>query len=129
MRWAIAIFVVIASSATFTCLAPRLGAGRAFPLVFAVFMLLVVGARGWERTQAQWLRIGANGLWLWHGQDAAPVEARITGCSQWSNRLLILAIAGENERLNPLFVAADAVPASVFLELSVLGRRGSPASL
>ncbi|WP_228975555.1 hypothetical protein [Paraburkholderia gardini] len=129
VRWAIAIFVMIATSAMFTCLAPRPGAGPALPLVFTVFILLAASARGWERTQPRWLRIGANGLWLWNERDATPVQARITGCSQWSNRLLILAIAGETGPLKPLFIAADAVPASVFLELSVLGRRGSPTSL
>ncbi|TAL95781.1 MAG: hypothetical protein EPN73_12535 [Paraburkholderia sp.] len=129
VRWAIAIFVAIATSATFSCLASRPGAGPALPPAFAVFILLTASARGWERAQPRWLRIGANGLWLWNARDAAPVQARITGCSQWSNRLLVLAIEGESGHLKPLLIAADAVPASVFLELSVLGRRGSPASL
>jgi hypothetical protein len=129
VRCAIAIFVLIAISATFTCLAPRLGVGPALSLVFAVFALLIFSARDWEGAQPRWLRIGANGLWLWSGSDGTPIQAGITGCSQWSDRLLILAITGEKGRLKPLFIAADAVPASVFLELSVLGRRGSQASL
>ncbi|MGF6755302.1 protein YgfX [Paraburkholderia sp. GAS42] len=129
LRWVTAAFILIAAATVVACAAPRLGVWLAFPPALAVFALLAISALAWERRQPRELKIGANGLSLWKEAGGAPVQARITGCSQWSDRLLILALAGESGRLNPLFIAADALPADVFRELSVLGRRGSPTSL
>ena len=55
------------------------------------------------------------------------VQGHIAGCCRWSNRLLILALVQEEGRKRSLLLPADSLPAGVFRELSVLGRRAAGA--
>ena len=77
-----------------------------------------------ERAQPAALKIGPDGLSAWGRAGKLLAQGRIAGCSQWSGRLLILALAaGSRGAPRTLLLAADALPAPVFRELSVLGRR------
>ncbi|ASW00350.1 hypothetical protein CJU94_10405 [Paraburkholderia aromaticivorans] len=124
---ALAVFVLTATSAVFACLASHLGASQAVPLTLVIWAWLTLCALRYERARPVALKIGAHGLSLWGRTGALLAQGRITGCSQWSGRLLILALRPEQGRSRTLLLAADALPAPVFRELAVLGRRGAGA--
>lgn len=122
---ALALFVVTATSAVFACLASHLGGWQAGPLTLAVWACLALGALRYGRAQPAALKLGADGLWVWSRTGALLAHGRIAGCSQWSGRLLILALMPERGRMRTVLLAADALPAPVFRELAVLGRCGA----
>jgi hypothetical protein len=127
MRAALGIFVLTATSAAYACFASHLGTWRALPLTLAVAASLMLGARRHERAQPAALRFGRDELSVWDQAGTLLMQGRITGCSQWSSRLLILALQPEAGRARTLLIAADALPAPVFRQLSVLGRRAAGA--
>ncbi|KAA1004018.1 hypothetical protein FVF58_34140 [Paraburkholderia panacisoli] len=127
MRGALGIFVLTATWAAYACLASHLGAWQALPLTLAVAASLMLGARRHERAQPAALKIGQDELSVWGGAGTLLIRGRITGCSQWSGRLLILALQPEAGRARSLLITADALPAPVFRQLSVLGRRAAGA--
>jgi len=127
MRAALGVFVLTAMWAVYAVLASRLGAWQAVPPTLAVAALLTLCATCHERAQPVVLKIGREGLTAWDRAGALRIQGRIAGCAQWSKRLLILALVQEDGRKRSLLLTADALPASVFRELSVLGRRGAGA--
>ncbi|MEZ0601374.1 protein YgfX [Paraburkholderia sp. IW21] len=127
MRAALGFFVLTAALAVFTCLAWHLGAWRALPLTLVVVALLALYVTKHERAQPAALKIGRDGLSAWDRGGSLLAQGRIAGCSQWSDRLLVLALVPDQGRSRALFLAADALPASVFRELAVLGRCGAGA--
>ncbi|MFM0072323.1 hypothetical protein PQQ86_14270 [Paraburkholderia sediminicola] len=127
MRAALGVFVLTATGAAYTCFASHLGAWQAVPLTFAVLALLSLCAVKHERAQPVAVKIGPDGLSAWNRAGNLLMQGRIAGCSQWSGRLLVLALAPDHGRFRTLLLAADALPASVFRELAVLGRRGAGA--
>jgi hypothetical protein len=74
-----------------------------------------------EYAQPVALKIGPDGLFAWDRAGSLLMQGRIAGCSQWSGRLLVLALAPDHGRSRTLLLAADALPAAVFRELAVLG--------
>ncbi len=127
MRAALGAFVLIATLATYTCFASHLGAWQALPLTLAVGALLVLCAVKHEHAQPVALKIGPDGLSAWNRAGGLLTQGRIAGCSQWSGRLLVLALVPDHGRARTLLLAADALPASAFRALAVLGRRGAGA--
>ena len=127
MRVMLGVFVMTATAAVHACLAAQLGAWQAVPLTLAVCALLVLAARRHEQAQPVALKIGPNGLSVWGRAGVLLAQGRIAGCSQWSGRMLVLALAPEQGRTRTLLFSADALPAPVFRELAVLGRRGAGA--
>jgi hypothetical protein len=127
MRAALTVFVLMATWAVYTVAAPQWGAWQAAPLTLAVAAWLTLCALRHERAQPVALKTGGDGLSAWDRAGRLLVHGRIAGCSQWSNRLLILALVQEDGRRRSLLLTADALPADVFRELSVLGRRGAGA--
>lgn len=127
MRAASGFFVLTATLAVYTCLASHLGAWQALPLTFAVLALLALCAVQHERAQPVALKLGPDGLSAWGSAGNLLAQGRIAGCSQWSDCLLVLALAPDHGRSRTLLVAADALPEPVFRELAVLGRRGAGA--
>jgi hypothetical protein len=127
MRVALGVFVLTATSAAYTCIASHLGAWQAVPLTLAVGALLMLCAIRHERAQPVALRIGRDELSAWGRAGTLLARGRVTGCVQWSDRLLVLALKPEQGRTSTLLLAADALPAPVFRELSVLGRRAAGA--
>ncbi|WP_321207435.1 protein YgfX [Paraburkholderia domus] len=127
MRAALGAFVLIATLAAYTCFTSHLGAWQAVPLTLAVWALLMLCAVKHEHAQPVALKIGPDGLSAWSRGGNLLAQGRIAGCSQWSGRLLVLALMPDHGRSRTLLLAADALPASVFRELAVLGRRGAGA--
>ncbi|MFM0736758.1 hypothetical protein PQQ51_05875 [Paraburkholderia xenovorans] len=127
MRAALTVFVLIASLAVHSCLASHLGARQAVPLAFAAAALLTFLAVKHEAARPVALRIGPQGLSAWDRAGRLVAQGRIAGCSQWSSRLLVLALAPEQGRPHTLLVAADALPRPVFRELAVRGRHAAGA--
>lgn len=127
MRVALGVFVLTATLAVYTCAASHLGVWEAVPLTLAVGALLSLCAVRHERAQPVALRIGRDELSAWDQAGKLLAQGRIAGCSQWSGRLLILALKPDAGRSSTLLLAADSLPISVFRELSVLGRRAAGA--
>ncbi|SIT47583.1 conserved exported hypothetical protein [Paraburkholderia ribeironis] len=119
--------MLTATVAVYSCLASHLGAGQAVPLTLAVAALLALCALRHERSQPLALRIGAGELSVWGRTGTLVAQGRIVGCSQWSDRLLVLALRPAEGRARTLLLAADALPRSAFRALSVLGRRAAGA--
>jgi hypothetical protein len=117
--------ILIAVAAFEACLAARLGVWQAAPAALAVLASLVLAANHHWRAEPGALKIGPDGLTVWNRSGQLLAEGRIAGCSQWSGRLLILALAGASGRRRALLIAADALPAAAFRELAVLGRRAA----
>ncbi|CAE6828914.1 hypothetical protein R69888_06467 [Paraburkholderia haematera] len=124
---ALGVFVLIATWAAYTCFASHLGASQAAPLTLAVWALLTLCAVKHQLAQPVALKIGPDGLSAWNRAGGLLTQGRIAGCSQWSGRLLILALVPDHGRPRTLLLAADALSAPVFRELAVLGRRGAGA--
>ncbi|MFM0041579.1 protein YgfX [Paraburkholderia sediminicola] len=127
MRAALGVFVLIATLAAYICFASHLGTWQAVPLALSVLALLTLCAVKHERAQPVALKIGPDGLSAWDRGGSLLMQGRIAGCSQWSGRLLVLALVPDQGRSRTLLLAADALPAPVFRELAVLGRHGAGA--
>jgi hypothetical protein len=136
MRAAAGVFVLIATLAVYTCLAPRLGAWQAAPLTLAVAALLALCAVRHDAAQPVALHIEMGEISAWNHAGILLARGRVVGCAQWSSRLLVLALEPEGGRRRGLMRAptgpkrcllltADALPPIVFRELSVLGRRAA----
>jgi hypothetical protein len=125
MRAALAAFVLVATAAVYTSAAPRWGALDAACLAAAAFALLMLGGAAHERRQPASLKIGPDGLTAWTRAGDILVRGRIVGCSQWTNLLLVLAVAGDKGYPKPLLITADALGADSFRQLTVQGRRGA----
>jgi hypothetical protein len=117
--------MLIALATVQTCLAARLGPWQAAPAGLAALAILALGALRHWRAEPSVIKIGPDGLTVWNRAGQVIAQGRITGCSQWSGRLLILALAGMRGRSRPLLIPADALSAGAFRELVVLGRHGS----
>ena len=124
---ALGVFVLTATLAVYACLALHLGAWQAIPFTLAVWAWLALCSLRYERAQPVALKIGPDGLSVWNRTGALLAQGRIAGCSQWSGCLLMLALMPEQGRSRTLLLAADALPAPIFRELAVLGRRGAGA--
>ncbi|MGF6738576.1 hypothetical protein [Paraburkholderia atlantica] len=138
MRAAAGAFVLIATLAVYTCLAPRLGAWQAAPLTLAVAALLALCAARHDAAQPAALHIATGEISAWNHAGELLARGRVVGCAQWSSRLLVLALEPEGDRrrgllrappgrARSLLLAADALPPNIFRELSVLGRRAAGA--
>ncbi|MFT4064408.1 hypothetical protein [Paraburkholderia sp.] len=138
LRVALGAFVLIATLAVYTCLAPHLGAWRAVPLTLAVAALLALCAARHDAAQPVALQIGRDEISAWNEAGTLLARGGVAGCAQWSGLLLVLALEPEGRRKRAqmrvprgcariLLLPADALPAAVFRELSVLGRRAAGA--
>jgi hypothetical protein len=127
LRGATLVCILIAVAAVQGTLAARLGALQALPAGLAVLIVLTLAARHCWRAEPGAIKIGPDGLAVWNVAGRLVAQGRITGCSQWSGRLLILALAGKRGRSQSLLIPVDALSTDAFRELAVLGRHGSRA--
>ena len=118
-------FILIAVAAVQSCLAARFGALHAAPATLAVLASLMLGLWRHWRAEPGAIKIGPDSLTVWNRAGQMLAQGRIAGCSQWSGRLLILALADASGRSRALLIAADALCAEAFRELAVLGRRAA----
>jgi len=99
-------FILIATPAVQACLAARPGALQTAPATLAVLASLILGARRHWRTAPGAIKIGPDGLTIWNCAGQMLAHGRIAGCSPWSGRLLILALADASGRSRALPIAA-----------------------
>ena len=125
LRGATLAFILIAVAAVQVCLAARLGALQAAPAAAAVLAFLTLAVRRHWHAEPGAIKIGPDSLTVWNRAGHTLAQGRIAGCSQWSGRLLILALAGASGRSRPFLIAADTLSAEAFRELAVLGRRAA----
>lgn len=127
LRGATVACILVAVAAVQVSLTARLGAAQSLPAVLAVLAVLTLAARRYWLAEPGAIKIGPDGLAVWNRAGQLIAEGRITGCSQWSGRLLILALTSMRGSSRPLLIPADALSADAFRELAVLGRHGSRA--
>ncbi len=108
-------------------MASWLGAWQAVPLALAAFALLALCAVRHDRARPAALKMGRESLTAWGRAGNPLVHGRIAGCAHWSDRLLVLTLTPDTGRQHTLLVPADTVPAAVFRELAVRGRRSAGA--
>jgi hypothetical protein len=122
LRGAVLFFALVAGVSVFQCLAPRVGFADALIASLSVTAALVTVAYRSERRQPVAFQIGPDGLATWDRSGAAHYR-QITGCAQWSGRLIALVLLEPGGRSTPFLLAADATIAHAFRELAVRGRR------
>ncbi len=96
-------------------------------MTLAGVAVLLISAARYESAAPVELKIGAEGVSIWDSDGRLQAHGAIAGCSQWSGRLLILALTQSPGRTRTLVLAADALPAEAFRRLAVQGRRASGA--
>jgi hypothetical protein len=128
VRGAMVGFIAVAVVSVFQCVAARAGQFHACVAAFTCLAALCLFARAWERRQPVAIRHGPDGLTTWDRAGVAQYR-RITGCAQWSDRLLALTLLSSGARSVSFLVAADAVGRDTFRELAVRARRGARAYL
>ena len=120
---ATAAFVAVAAGSVFHCVAAYAGLSSGCIAALTVTAALATAAWGAERRRPIAFEIGQDGLTTWDRAGNAQYR-RITGCAQWSDRLLALMLVSAEGRLASFLVAADALAnASAFRELAVRARR------
>jgi hypothetical protein len=122
LRGAVLLFSMVASVCVFQCSFPRIGLPKALLAAAFVMIGLVVIAYRRERRQPVAFQIGPDGLATWDRSGTARYR-QITGCAQWSDRLLALILSEPGGRSTPFLLAADSTAAHAFRELAVRGRR------
>lgn len=116
-------FVAVAAGSVFHCVAAYAGLFNGCVAALTVTAALATAAWGGERRRPVAFEIGQDGLTTWDHAGNAQYR-RITGCAQWSDRLLALTLLPAQGRPASFLVAADALAnASAFRELAVRARR------
>jgi hypothetical protein len=118
-------FALVCAIAVHTVVAPRGGAAAAAWLGAVTFATLALRWVAHERKQPAALEIAPDGVTAFDAAGKTVLHARIAGCTQWTHRLLVLAIAPHGGRATPLILAADALSAESFRELAVRARHAS----
>jgi hypothetical protein len=120
---ATAAFVAVAAGSVFQCVAAYARPFTGCVAALAVTAALATAAWGGERRRPVAFEIGQDGLTTWDRAGNAQYR-RITGCAQWSDRLLALTLMPSEGRPASFLVAADALAnTSAFRELAVRARR------
>ena len=120
---ATAAFVAVAAGSVFHCVAAYAGLFHGCVAALTVTAALATAAWGGERRRPVAFEIGQDGLTTWDRAGNAQYR-RITGCAQWSDRLLALILLPAQGRPASFLVAADALAnTGAFRELAVRARR------
>jgi hypothetical protein len=128
VRVATLVFIGVAVTAVFRCATPHEGIFSAG--LFAALTLAALGAAAgaWERRQPAAFALHSDGVTLWDRSGRGRYY-RVTGCAQWSERLLALTLRCPRGRATPFIMAADAVDPEAFRELAVRARRSAQGFL
>jgi hypothetical protein len=123
VRAATLAFSLVAALAVHCVVVPRGGDAAAAALAAASFGALALAALACERRQPAALCLEPDGIAAYGRTGGILLRGRITGCAQWADRLLLIAVMPhDGARAAPLVVAADALPAEAFRELAVRAR-------
>ncbi|KQR86105.1 hypothetical protein ASG35_25725 [Burkholderia sp. Leaf177] len=116
-------FMAIAAGAVFQSVLPHTSLSDACVAALVVTIGLGGIALRRERRRPVAFEIGQDGLTTWDREGRAHYR-QISGCAQWSDRLLALILVSADGRSEPLLVPADALAtAGAFRELAVRARR------
>ncbi len=126
LRAALTAFVLIVATAVYSGIGVAIGPHRAAGAALLVAWLLTIAAAVCVRRQPVAICFDENVGWIAAFDRAGRflAEGRITGCTQWSNVLLVLEVTASNRRARMLLVPADALDLEPFRTLSVWGRYG-----
>lgn len=126
VRLASLCFALVCTAAVHFTAAMHLSAIDAVWLAAAAFAALGLSFVRYERGQPALLELTAEGIAGYDSAGRTLLQGRIVGAAQWTERLLVLAVAGaDGRRPKPLVVAADALDAAAFRELAVRGRQAT----
>lgn len=125
MHLAAAFFIVVAVAAVWMTVAPRFGPIRAVVAGALTFAILAMAARRYAHNQPGALKIGPEWLSIWDRAGILRAQGRITGCSQWSDSLLMLWIEEDGGTLRRVLIAADMLEQGTFRRLAVLARHSA----
>jgi hypothetical protein len=116
-------FLAVAAGAVFQSVAAYSGFIDASVAALVVTIGLGGVALRRERYRPVAFEIGQDGLTTWDN-DGRSQYRQISGCAQWSDRLLALILVSAAGRSEPLLVPADALAdPHAFRELAVRARR------
>lgn len=116
-------FMAVAAGAVFQSVAAYSGFFDAGVAALVVIVGLGGVALRRERRRPVAFEIGQDGLTTWD-RDGHSQYRQISGCAQWSDRLLALILVSAKGRSEPLLVPADALASpGAFRELAVRARR------
>jgi hypothetical protein len=119
-------FASVAAFGLYAMLAPLAGASTGLVLSLACYaaLMLVARAQLWGRVVA--LGIESDSIAAYDRRGHTLVRGPIVGCTQWANRLLVVAIRPEGRtRAASLVVAADSLDAETFRSLAVRARNAA----
>lgn len=124
LLWAATLaFMAVAAGGVFESVAAYSGLFDACVAALVVTVGLGGIAFRRERRRPVAFEIGQDGLTTWDREGRSQYR-QISGCAQWSDRLLALILVSAEGRSEPLLVPADALAsAGVFRELAVRARR------
>jgi len=116
-------FMAVAAGAVFQSVVAYTGFFDACVAALIVTVGLSGVALRRERRRPVAFEIGQDGLTTWDREGRAQYR-QISGCAQWSDRLLALILVSAEGRSEPLLVPADALTGpNAFRELAVRARR------
>ena len=126
LRAATLAFALIAALGLYAALAPRAGTAAGLALSVCCYAALILVARAQGCGRAVTLAIESSAIAAYDRNGGMLFRGPIVGCSQWANRLLVVAVrpAGRT-RVTSLVVAADALDAETFRALAVRARHAA----
>jgi hypothetical protein len=122
VRLAAFSFGCVCVAAVHSTVAAHMGVVDALWLAGAAAAALWASFARYERRQPLLLELTPDGIAGFDRAGRCLFQGRIAGCSQWAERLLVLAVTGAKGRVDTFVVAADAVDAACFRLLAVRGR-------
>ena len=126
VRLAASAFAFVCTAAVHSTVQVHWGPTDAIWLAGATLAWLGVSFARYERRQPAALELTPEGLAAFDRVGRLLFQGRIVGFTGWAERLLVLAVAGADERRSNAFVVcADAVDASAFRALAVRGRHAA----
>ena len=119
-------FAVIAAFGLYALLAPLAGAPGGLALSVAGCAALLLAARAQGCGHAVALGIEPDSIAVYDREGGILLRGPIVGCTQWANRLLVIAVRPMGRtRAASLVVAADALDGETFRTLAVRARHAA----
>lgn len=119
-------FALVAALGLHAVLAPLAGGSAGLALSLAGFAVLVLAALAHARRQPAALGLEPGGVAAYDREGGILLRGPITGCAQWANRLLVIAVKPAGRaRAASLLVAADALDPETFRALAVRVRHAA----
>lgn len=119
-------FAFIAALGLYAVLAPLAGASAGLAFSVAGYAALVLAARAQGCGRAVALGLEPGSIAVYDREGGILLRGPIVGCTQWANRLLVIAVRpAARTRAASLVVAADSLDAETFRALAVRARHAA----